>query len=73
MSDNKEDVLKRIEAERRLIRDVFDNEKGRQLLQKWAQNHIWAKQLCAEPNELYARIGQQEFVVNILNCIGGEQ
>ena len=73
MSENqtsKEAVEQQLEADRQLIRVVFDNENGHKLLQKWAATHIWANQLHKDPHILYARIGQQEFVTNILNCIG---
>jgi hypothetical protein len=72
MSENssKERVAQEIEAERQLIKKVFDNPDGHKLLQKWAATHIWANQLHKDPHILYARIGQHVFVTNILNNIG---
>ncbi len=71
MTDSsKEKVAKELKEESALIKKVFDNPDGHKLLQKWAAQHIWATQLHADPHILYARIGQQEFVTNILNNIG---
>ncbi len=74
MSENadkvKEQIRQQREKERQLIKKVFDNPDGQKLLQQWAQTHIWANQLHDNPHILYARIGQQEFVTNLLNCLG---
>ena len=72
MSENTEKVKEQIKAERDLVKRVFNNPDGRKLLQKWAATHIWSPQLHNEAHILYARIGQQEFVTNILNCMGDD-
>ncbi len=70
MTEQAEKIQEQIKAERDLINRVFNNPDGRKLLQKWAATHIWSPQLHKDSNMLYARIGQQEFVTNILNCMG---
>ncbi len=74
MSENAEKVKEQIrqerEKERQLVKRVFDNPDGQKLLQRWAETHIWANQLHENPHILYARLGQQEFVTNLLNCLG---
>ena len=67
---SKEAVEKQLREDRELIRRVFSSTDGQTLLQKWAATHIWANQLHQDPHILYARIGQQEFVTSILNCMG---
>jgi len=69
-TSSKEKVEKSLKDERELIRKVFNNEDGHKLLQIWAANHIWSQQIHPDPNILYMRIGQQEIITNILNCLG---
>lgn len=62
--------MNQVEKEQTLVKTVLSTGKGKELLALWADMYVYTPIFTSNANELAARVGMQELIVNLMHQAG---